>query len=74
MALAVVLPLERFVVGADQYVAPVGLAFMVVAECMLFVIVYLSALRLVAPGQYRSVRGFAEKGVGRLRGLFGRTA
>jgi PST family polysaccharide transporter len=73
VALAVVLPLERFAVDADQYVAPVGLA-LIVAECLVFVIVYLGALRLFAPAQYRSVRGFAESGLARLRGLVGRTA
>ena len=72
-ALAVVLPLERLVLDADHFVAPVGLA-LVAAECLLFVIVYLGVLRLLAPGQFHSVRGFAERGLARLRGLVGRTA
>jgi hypothetical protein len=38
----------------------------------LFAIVYLGGLRLLAPGQYRQVRGFIERGLTRLRGNVGR--
>jgi len=71
-ALAVVFPLERVLVGSDEYVEPVGLA-LITAECLLFAIVYLGGLRLLAPAQYRSVRGFIERGLTRLCGAVSRT-
>jgi PST family polysaccharide transporter len=71
-ALAVVFPLERVLVGSDEYVEPVGLA-LITAECLLFAIVYLGGLRLLAPAQYRSVRGFFERGLTRLCGAVSRT-
>jgi O-antigen/teichoic acid export membrane protein len=66
-AFAVVFPLERFFVRSDQYILPLGLAW-VVAECLLFTLVYLGVLRLVSPSRYRSVRDVAEHAVTRLRG------
>ena len=71
LAFAVVFPLERFLVRSDQYMLPLGLAS-VVAECLLFTLVYLGVLRLVSPTRYRSVRAVAERAVTRLRGLAGR--
>lgn len=73
VALAAVLPMERLVVHADRHATATGLA-LVVAECLVFAIVYLGVLRLVAPDQYRSARGFAESGLARLRGVVGRSA
>ena len=71
LALAVVFPLERFFARSDQHILPLGLAS-VVAECLLFTLVYLGVLRLVSPSRYRSVRGVAERAMTRLRGLAGR--
>jgi O-antigen/teichoic acid export membrane protein len=66
-AFAVVFPLESYYVRSDQYILPLGLAW-VVAECVLFTLVYLGVLRLVSPTRYRSVRDVAERAVSRLRG------
>ena len=60
VAFAVLLPLERYVIRADQYPALPGLAW-IAAECVLFALVYIGALRLISPSWYRSVRD----GVGR---------
>ena len=68
LAFAVVFPLERLFVRSDQHTAPLGLAS-VVAECLLFTLVYLGVLRLVSPTRYRSVRDVVERVVTRLRGL-----
>jgi O-antigen/teichoic acid export membrane protein len=68
LAFAVVFPLERLFVRSDQYIEPLGIAS-VVAECLLFMLVYLGVLRLVSPARYRSVRDVAERAVTRLRGL-----
>ena len=62
LAFAVVFPLERLFVRSDQYIVPLGLAS-VVAECLLFALVYLGVLRLVSPTRYRSVRDVAERAV-----------
>jgi PST family polysaccharide transporter len=65
VAFAVVFPLEHLVVRSDQYFEPVGLA-LVVADCLLFTLIYIGVLRLVSPTRYRSVRGFAENAAMRL--------
>ncbi len=65
VAFAAVFPLEHFVVRSDQYFEPLGLA-MVVANCLLFSLIYIGVLRLVSPTRYRSVRGFAERAATRL--------
>jgi O-antigen/teichoic acid export membrane protein len=65
VAFAVVFPLEHLVVRSDQYFEPLGLA-MIVANCLLFSLVYIGVLRLVSPTRYRSVRGFAEQAATRL--------
>jgi O-antigen/teichoic acid export membrane protein len=55
IALGVVMPLERFLVRSDQYPALLGLAS-IIAECVLFSVVYIGALRLISPTWYGSVR------------------
>ncbi|MFN8100526.1 MAG: oligosaccharide flippase family protein [Mycobacterium sp.] len=68
VAFAVVFPVEHFVVRSDRWFEPIGLAS-VVAECLLFTVIYLGVLRVVSPNRYRSVRGFAQRAVTRLVGL-----
>jgi O-antigen/teichoic acid export membrane protein len=68
VAFAVVFPLEHLVVESDQYFEPLGLA-LVVADCLLFTLIYIGVLRLVSPTRYRSVHGVAERVVKRLSGL-----
>jgi PST family polysaccharide transporter len=67
-AFAVVFPFERLVIRSERFVEPVGLASIVV-DCLLFAVVYIGALRLISPGRYRSIHGFAERGVTRLAGM-----
>src|SRR5271156_99798 len=55
IALGVVMPLERFVVRSDRYPALLGLAS-IMAECVLFSVVYIGALRLISPTWYGSIR------------------
>jgi PST family polysaccharide transporter len=55
IALGVVMPLERFVVRSDQYPVLPGLA-LIIAECVLFSVVYIGALRLTSPTWYGSIR------------------
>jgi O-antigen/teichoic acid export membrane protein len=55
VALGVVMPLERFVVRSDQYSELPGLAS-IIAECVLFSVVYIGALRLISPTWYGSIR------------------
>ena len=55
VALGVVMPLERFVVRSDQYSELPGLAS-IIAECVLFSVVYIGALRLISPTWYASIR------------------
>jgi len=55
IALGVVMPLERFVVRSDRYPALLGLAS-IIAECVLFSVVYIGALRLISPTWYGSIR------------------
>ncbi|MGO8962870.1 oligosaccharide flippase family protein [Mycobacterium sp.] len=55
IALGVVMPLERFVVRSDQHPALLGLAS-IIAECVLFSVVYIGALRLISPTWYGSIR------------------
>ena len=55
VALGVVMPLERFVVRSDQYSELPGLAS-IIAECVLFSVVYIGALRLISPTWYESIR------------------
>jgi len=54
IALGVVMPLERFVVRSDQHPALLGLAS-IIAECVLFSVVYIGALRLISPTWYGSI-------------------
>jgi PST family polysaccharide transporter len=68
LAFAVVFPLEHLFVRSDRFSAPLGLAS-VVAECLLFTLIYIGVLRLVSPARYRSVRAFAESAVTGLTGL-----
>jgi len=68
LAFAVVFPWERLLVRSDQFVAPLGLALIVV-DCLLFTAVYIGALRLISPTRYQSVRGFAGSAATRLTGL-----
>jgi O-antigen/teichoic acid export membrane protein len=55
IALGVVMPLERFVVRSDHHPALLGLAS-IIAECVLFSVVYIGALRLISPTWYGSIR------------------
>ena len=55
IALGVVMPLERFVVRSDRYPGLLGLAS-IIAECVLFSVVYIGALRLISPTWYGSIR------------------
>src|SRR5574337_144633 len=55
IALGVVMPLERFVVRSDRHPALLGLAS-IIAECVLFSVVYICALRLISPTWYGSIR------------------
>jgi PST family polysaccharide transporter len=68
IAFAVVFPLERFVVRSDEYSVPLGLAA-IVAEGLLFALIYLVVLRVISPTRYQSVRGVVERAVARARGL-----
>ena len=68
VAFAVVLPLERFFVRSDRYPALPGLA-LIVAECMLFVLVYIGALRLISPRRYRSIRDVVARALAKVTGL-----
>lgn len=62
VAFAVVFATEHLAVRSDRHIEPVGLA-LVLADCLLFAMVYLVVLRVVSPGRFRSVRGFAERSV-----------
>jgi O-antigen/teichoic acid export membrane protein len=55
VALGALLPLERFYIRSDRCPLLPGLAWIAV-ESVLFVLVYIGALRLISPAQYRSVR------------------
>jgi O-antigen/teichoic acid export membrane protein len=55
IALGVVMPLERFLVRSDRHPGLLGLAS-IVAECVLFSVVYIGALRLISPTWYGSIR------------------
>jgi O-antigen/teichoic acid export membrane protein len=68
VAFAVLLPLERYVVRADHYPELPGLAW-IIAECVLFALVYLGALRLISPRWYRSVRDVVGRALAKLTGL-----
>ena len=68
VALGVLLPLERFFVRSDRYAELPGLA-LIVAECMLFVLIYIGALRLISPRQYRSIRDVVARALAKVTGL-----
>lgn len=55
VALGVVMPLEHFVVRTDQNPGLPGIAS-IIAECVLFSVVYIGALRLISPSWYGSIR------------------
>ncbi len=65
VACTVVFPLEHVVVRSDQYFEPLGLA-LIVADCLLFMLIYVGVLRLVSPTRYRAVRAFTESAAVRL--------
>ena len=65
VAFAVLLPLERLVVRSDHYPALPGLAW-IFGECMLFLLVYIGALRLTSPSRYRSVRDVVGRTVAKV--------
>ena len=65
IALGVVMPLERFVVRSDRYPALLGLAS-IIAECVLFSVVYIGALRLISPTWYGSIRDVVVRVLARL--------
>jgi len=68
VAFAVLLPLERYIIRADHYPVLPGLAW-IIAECVLFALVYLGALRLISPRWYRSVRDVVGRALAKLMGL-----
>ena len=65
LALGVVMPLERFVVRSDRYPGLLGLAS-IVAECVLFSVVYIGALRLISPTWYGSIRDLVVRVLAKL--------
>lgn len=73
VAFAAVFPLEHLVVRSGRYPEPIGLAS-IVAESLLFALIYLGVLRVVSPSRYRSVRGFAARAATRLVSLARRRA
>lgn len=71
LAFGVVFPLGHYFVRPDEYGLPLGLAS-VVAECLLFLFVYLCVLRFVSPTRYRLVRDGGARAVSVLREFVGR--
>jgi len=67
VAFAVLLPLERLVIRSDHYPELPGLAW-IFGECMLFLLVYIGALRLTSPSRYRSVRDVVERALAKVTG------
>jgi PST family polysaccharide transporter len=65
IALGVVMPLERFVVRSGQYPALLGLAS-IIAECVLFSVVYIGVLRLISPTWYGSIRDLVVRVLAKL--------
>lgn len=65
VALGVVMPLERFVVRTDQNPGLLGLAS-IIAECVLFSVVYIGALRLISPTWYGSIRDVVVRVLGKV--------
>jgi len=65
IALGVVMPLERFVVRSDQHPALLSLTS-IIAECVLFSVVYIGALRLISPTWYGSIRDVVERVLAKL--------
>ena len=65
IALGVVMPLERFVARSDQFPTLLGLAS-IIAECVLFSVVYIGALRLISPTWYGSIRDVVARVLARL--------
>jgi PST family polysaccharide transporter len=65
IALGVVMPLERFLVRSDRHPGLLGLAS-IVAECVLFSVVYIGALRLISPTWYGSIRDVVVRVLARL--------
>jgi PST family polysaccharide transporter len=66
VALGVVLPLERLLIKSDQYAVIPGL-LCIAAECVLYAIVYLGALRLTSPNRYRSALDVVRRVLAKLR-------
>ena len=67
VALGVVMPLERFrrPHRSDRHPGLLGLAS-IVAECVLFSVVYIGALRLISPTWYGSIRDVVVRVLARL--------
>jgi PST family polysaccharide transporter len=65
LALCVLWPLEHVVVQASSHTTFVGLAF-VVAECLLFALVYLAVLRLISAHYYFALRSFCARALARM--------
>jgi PST family polysaccharide transporter len=57
--------LEHIVVHSDSRPGYLGLA-LVVAECLVFALVYLVVLRLISPHYYFGLRGFCARALARL--------
>ena len=68
VAFALLLPLERFFIRSDRYPGLPGLALIVV-ECVLFVLIYIGALRLISPRQYRTIRDVVANALAKVTGL-----
>ena len=65
LALCALWPLEHLVARSDSHTTYLGLA-LVVAECLLFALVYLSVLRLISPHYYFALRSFCTRALARL--------
>jgi O-antigen/teichoic acid export membrane protein len=65
IALGVVLPLEHFVARSERHPTLLGLAS-VIAECVLFSVVYIGALRLISPTWYGAIRDVVVRVLARL--------
>ncbi|RDH78670.1 lipopolysaccharide biosynthesis protein [Mycolicibacterium moriokaense] len=67
VAAVVLWPLEHYVVRSDHFPELTGLG-LVLAECVLFTIVYLSVMRVAAPAMYQTVLGALGRGVAKATG------
>jgi O-antigen/teichoic acid export membrane protein len=71
VALAVLLPVEHFVVHSDEYAVPAGLAW-ILAECTLFAAIYIGTLCLLSPRWSNGVRNAVTRAGATLQSRSGR--